>query len=102
MKTIDDLLATTYLAGKENGLSRRISDPAEINHRKEAYLKNNPAYKEVKQALSTMLGEILGEKPVYEVSMSVNETIEVDGQVELYDIQNQRAADRGFTIKGER
>ena len=48
---ISDILAALYLAGTENGLGRQLTDPAEIMHRKEAFINANPASTEAKQAL---------------------------------------------------
>ena len=48
---ISDILAAIYLAGTENGLGRQLTDPAEIMHRKEAFINANPASTEAKQAL---------------------------------------------------
>ena len=48
---LDDVLSAVYLAGTENGLSRRITDPEEIMRRKEAFIKGNRVSDEAKQAL---------------------------------------------------
>ena len=48
---LDDVLSAVYLAGTENGLSRRITDPEEIMHRKEAFIKGNRVSDEAKQAI---------------------------------------------------
>jgi len=48
---ISDILAAIYLAGTENGLGRQLTDPAEIMHRKEAFINANPASTEAKQYL---------------------------------------------------
>ena len=48
---ISDILAAIYLAGTENGLGRQLTDPAEIMHRKEAFINANPASTEAKQAI---------------------------------------------------
>ena len=48
---ISDILAALYLAGTENGLGRQLTDPAEIMHRKEAFINANPASTEAKQAI---------------------------------------------------
>lgn len=55
IKTIEEVLAAVYLAGTENGLGWRLSDPKEIMHRKEAFIKSNPVCKE---ALA-VIGEIM-------------------------------------------
>lgn len=54
-KQIDEILAAIYLAGTENGLSRMLTDPAEIMHRKEAFIKSNPANTEAKQQLLALI-----------------------------------------------
>ena len=56
---LDDVLSAVYLAGTENGLGRRITDAQEIMHRKEAFIKGNPASKEAKQALTSLIKELL-------------------------------------------
>ena len=56
---IYELLAATYLAGTENGLGRQIKDPDEINHRKEAYINNNAASKEVHTAILNATRELV-------------------------------------------
>lgn len=48
---ISDILAAIYLAGTENGLGRQLTDPAEIMHRKEAFINANPASTEAKRAI---------------------------------------------------
>ncbi len=48
---LDDVLSAVYLAGTENGLGKRLTDAEEIMHRKEAFIKGNPASDEAKQYL---------------------------------------------------
>ena len=49
---LDRILAAVYLAGVENGLGRRLTDPEEINHRREAFIKSNPACKEARDLIT--------------------------------------------------
>lgn len=58
---LDDLLAAVYLAGTENGLSRRLTDAEEIMHRKKAFINGNHASKEAKQALTSLIREMVAE-----------------------------------------
>lgn len=56
---LDDVLSAVYLAGTENGLSRRLTDAEEIMHRKEAFIRGNPASKEAKQAITSLIKELV-------------------------------------------
>ena len=60
---LDDVLSAVYLAGTENGLSRRITDPEEIMLRKEAFIKGNRNRfsDEAKQALTSLIKELVAE-----------------------------------------
>lgn len=57
----DDVLAAVYLAGTENGLSRRLTDAEEIMHRKEAFINGNHVSKEAKQAITSLVKELVAE-----------------------------------------
>lgn len=48
---LNNLLFAVYAIGIENGSSKRLTDPAEINHRREAFIKSNPGFKEAKELL---------------------------------------------------
>ena len=50
-KMLDEILAAIYLAGTENGLGKQITEPNEIMHRKEAFIKANPANVEAQQLI---------------------------------------------------
>ena len=61
-KILDEILAAIYLAGTENGLGRKITDTDEIMHRKEAFIKTNPANVEAKQLiLQWIADEVIGD-----------------------------------------
>ena len=50
-KTLDEILASVYIAGVSGGLHRDITDPGEIRHRREGFIKANPVNKDAKQAI---------------------------------------------------
>ena len=58
-KTLDDILAAIYLAGTENGLGKQITDSDEIMHRKEAFIKANPANVEAQQLILQWVADYL-------------------------------------------
>lgn len=64
-KKMEEMLAAIYLAGTENGLGKTITDTSEIMHRKEAFIKANPACKEavalINQQIKSVLDELEGE-----------------------------------------
>ena len=56
-----DIFAAVYLAGIENGLGRRIADPAEILHRKEGFIKSNPVCYDATQATIRYFENLIGD-----------------------------------------
>lgn len=54
---IRETLAAIYLLGISNGLHRDISDPGEIVHRREAFIKANPACTEATTQLKQLFAE---------------------------------------------
>lgn len=59
---LDEVLSAVYLAGTENGLSRRLTDAEEIMHRKKAFINGNPASKEAKAVLTSLIKELVAEE----------------------------------------
>ena len=62
---LDDVLSAVYLAGTENGLGRSLTDTKEIMHRKEAFIKGNRVSDEAKQALTSLIKELVAEAKPY-------------------------------------
>lgn len=61
-KTVEDVLTAIYLAGTENGLGRQLTEKGEIMHRKEAFVKVNPACIEALEAIEDIVSEqVIGE-----------------------------------------
>ena len=58
---MNEIFAAVYLAGVENGLGRRIDDLAEIRHRKEGFIKGNPACYEATQATIRYFEKLIGD-----------------------------------------
>jgi len=69
-KKLEEILAAVYNAGSENGLGKKITDPSEIMHRKEAFIKANPVCKEaialINQQIKSVLDELEGEAEAFE------------------------------------
>lgn len=73
---LDEILAAVYLAGTENGLGRGLTDAEEIMHRKKAFINGNHASKEAKQALTSLIKELVAEarpgyKPISKYAASI-------------------------------
>ena len=58
---LDKILSAVYLAGTENGLSRRLTDAEEIMHRKKAFINGNHVSVEAKQAITSLIKELVAE-----------------------------------------
>lgn len=53
---------------------------------------------DAKAALSTMVAEIIGERPIMPYDASREQRLEIQFRIEAYDDQVQRAIAKGFTL----
>ena len=60
-KKLEEILAAVYNAGSENGLGKKITDPSEIMHRKEAFIKANPVCKEAIALINQQIKSVFDE-----------------------------------------
>lgn len=60
-QSLDNIITAIYLTGVSAGLHRDITDPEEIMHRKEAFIKSNPTYKEAKDYLTDLFIKMVEE-----------------------------------------
>ena len=85
---MDEILAAIYLAGTENGLSRTLTDRAEIMHRKEAFIKSNPANSEAKQQLLALIEQREREASISGIKYVANKYYDELGDYVEVEIDN--------------
>ena len=95
-KTLDEILAAIYLAGTENGLGRKITDTDEIMHRKEAFIKTNPANVEAKQLILQWIADEVIPTPQQVEEMSHQYPVEKEVRHEIANEQRNKLKALGW------